>query len=71
MTANPSLVLNKIDDISFETYDAPEISEPTDVLVQVKKTGICGSDIHFYAHGRIGNFVLTKPMVLGLSLIHI
>ncbi|EAZ62959.1 D-xylulose reductase (Xylitol dehydrogenase) (XDH) [Scheffersomyces stipitis CBS 6054] len=65
MTANPSLVLNKIDDISFETYDAPEISEPTDVLVQVKKTGICGSDIHFYAHGRIGNFVLTKPMVLG------
>jgi len=65
MTANPSLVLNKIDDISFESYDAPEITEPTDVLVEVKKTGICGSDIHYYAHGKIGNFVLTKPMVLG------
>jgi D-xylulose reductase len=65
MSPNPSLVLNKIDDISFESYDAPEIVEPTDVLVEVKKTGICGSDIHYYAHGKIGNFVLTKPMVLG------
>nr|ANG59281.1 xylitol dehydrogenase [Spathaspora gorwiae] len=64
-TPNPSLVLNKIDDISFETYEAPEIVEPTDVIVEVKKTGICGSDIHYYAHGKIGPFVLTKPMVLG------
>ena len=63
--SNPSLVLNKIDDISFETYDAPKIEVANQVLVQVKKTAICGSDIHFYAHGRIGDFVLTKPMVLG------
>lgn len=63
--SNPSLVLNKVDDISFEKYDAPKIEAPTDVLVQVKKTGICGSDIHYYAHGKIGDFVLTKPMVLG------
>lgn len=63
--SNPSLVLNKIDDISFETLDTPTISEPHDVLVEVKKTGICGSDIHYYAHGKIGDFVLTKPMVLG------
>ncbi|RLV89768.1 D-xylulose reductase xyl2.2 [Spathaspora sp. JA1] len=65
MVANPSLVLNKIDDITFENFEAPEIVEPTDVIVEVKKTGICGSDIHYYAHGKIGNFVLTKPMVLG------
>lgn len=65
MALNPSLVLNKIDDISFEELEAPKITEPTDVLVQVKKTGICGSDIHYYAHGKIGPFKLTKPMVLG------
>lgn len=63
--SNPSLVLNKIDDITFETYESPVISDPHDVLVEVKKTGICGSDIHYYAHGKIGEFVLTKPMVLG------
>lgn len=65
MVSNPSLVLNKIDDISFEEYEAPTITDPNEVLVQVKKTGICGSDIHYYAHGKIGDFVLTKPMVLG------
>ncbi|PSK41224.1 D-xylulose reductase [Candidozyma pseudohaemuli] len=62
---NPSLVLNKIDDILFEEFDAPTVEEPHDVIVEVKKTGICGSDIHYYAHGKIGDFVLTKPMVLG------
>lgn len=62
---NPSLVLNKIDDILFEELEAPTVEEPHDVIVEVKKTGICGSDIHYYAHGKIGDFVLTKPMVLG------
>lgn len=65
MTANPSLVLNKINDISFESYKVPEITDSNDVIVEVKKTGICGSDIHYYTHGAIGNFVLKKPMVLG------
>ncbi|XP_076852936.1 sorbitol dehydrogenase isoform X2 [Brachyhypopomus gauderio] len=27
--------------------------------------GICGSDVHYWQHGRIGDFVLQKPMVLG------
>lgn len=65
MSSNLSLVLNKIDDISFEDLPSPEIEQPNEVLVEVKKTGICGSDIHYYAHGKIGNFVLNKPMVLG------
>ena len=65
MPANPSLVLNKVNDITFENYEVPLLTDPNDVLVQVKKTGICGSDIHYYTHGRIGDFVLTKPMVLG------
>lgn len=55
MTANPSIVSNKINDITLESYDALNITEPTDVIVEVKKTGICGSDIHYYAHGAIGN----------------
>ena len=27
--------------------------------------GICGSDMHYFRHGRIGNFVVTAPLVLG------
>ncbi|KAI5292645.1 hypothetical protein KEM52_006173 [Ascosphaera acerosa] len=28
-------------------------------------TGICGSDVHYYEHGSIGDFVVKEPMVLG------
>lgn len=31
----------------------------------VKATGLCGSDLHYYNHGRNGNFVLKSPLVLG------
>jgi L-iditol 2-dehydrogenase len=31
----------------------------------VKATGICGSDLHYYNHGRNGNFVIQAPLVLG------
>uniref|UniRef100_A0A8C0GG09 Sorbitol dehydrogenase n=1 Tax=Chelonoidis abingdonii TaxID=106734 RepID=A0A8C0GG09_CHEAB len=27
--------------------------------------GICGSDVHYWQHGRIGDFIVKKPMVLG------
>lgn len=36
-----------------------------EVLLQMHSVGICGSDVHYWQHGRIGDFVLTKPMVLG------
>lgn len=36
-----------------------------DVLLQMHSVGICGSDVHFWQNGRIGDFVVTKPMVLG------
>jgi L-iditol 2-dehydrogenase len=38
---------------------------PGEVLVQVGSVGICGSDVHYYEHGRIGDFVVESPMVLG------
>uniref|UniRef100_A0A3P8US54 Sorbitol dehydrogenase n=1 Tax=Cynoglossus semilaevis TaxID=244447 RepID=A0A3P8US54_CYNSE len=36
-----------------------------DVLLQMHSVGICGSDVHYWQHGRIGDFVVRKPMVLG------
>jgi D-arabinose 1-dehydrogenase-like Zn-dependent alcohol dehydrogenase len=35
------------------------------VRVAVSACGICGSDVHYLKHGRIADFVLTSPMVLG------
>lgn len=35
------------------------------VVVQIEAVGICGSDSHYYDHGRIGSYVVTAPLVLG------
>lgn len=35
------------------------------VLIQVKAVGLCGSDIHYYQHGKIGPYVVEKPIILG------
>lgn len=36
-----------------------------EVLVQIEAVGLCGSDVHYYRHGRIGDFVVNEPMILG------
>ncbi len=38
---------------------------PDEVLVQVRSVGVCGSDVHYYEQGRIGDYVVTEPLVLG------
>lgn len=44
-----------------------EIPRPNadQVVVKIMANGICGSDIHFYKDGRLGNFVVTDPYVPG------
>src|SRR6266480_7800255 len=36
-----------------------------EVLVRILSVGVCGSDVHYYEHGRIGDFVVRSPLVLG------
>lgn len=38
---------------------------PHEVLVAIRSVGVCGSDVHYYEHGRIGEFVVRAPLVLG------
>ncbi|OQN96307.1 putative D-xylulose reductase A [Cryoendolithus antarcticus] len=62
---NLSFVLEKQDHVKFEDRPIPTIQDAHDVIVNVKYTGICGSDVHYWTHGAIGNFVVRAPMVLG------
>ncbi|PVH72734.1 GroES-like protein [Cadophora sp. DSE1049] len=64
-TDNLSFILNKPFDVTFAQQPKPELTSPHDVLVAINYTGICGSDVHYWEHGRIGSFVLKEPMVLG------
>ncbi|WP_404385750.1 NAD(P)-dependent alcohol dehydrogenase [Knoellia locipacati] len=36
-----------------------------EVVIEVRSVGVCGSDTHYYDHGRIGDHVVTGPLVLG------
>lgn len=46
-----------------------EVARPTpssgEVLVRVRRAGICGSDMHYFLHGRAGSFVPKRPFVMG------
>jgi L-iditol 2-dehydrogenase len=33
--------------------------------VEISSVGVCGSDVHYYEHGRIGPFVVDSPLILG------
>ena len=51
---------------SFRTEEvAVPKPAPGEALVRIRKVGICGSDIHLYRHGRIGDIVITSPLVIG------
>lgn len=57
-------VLRGTEDIVSERRPVPRPG-PREVLIQVTAVGTCGSDVHYFEHGRIGDFVVTDPLVLG------
>lgn len=38
-------------------------------LIKISCGGICGSDLHYYQHGKVGNFAVKHPMILGHEVI--
>jgi L-iditol 2-dehydrogenase len=61
---NQSAVLHGTHDLRIEDRERPTPSAG-EVLVAIGAVGICGSDMHYYEHGRIGDFVVDAPMVIG------
>ena len=60
-----ALILEKAHTLTLGDIALDEPLGPRDVRIGIKTVGICGSDIHYYQHGRIGPFVVHAPMVLG------
>ncbi|GAA2203359.1 NAD(P)-dependent alcohol dehydrogenase [Sinomonas flava] len=60
-------VLARQGEMTLETLPLPTL-DPDQVLVQVAAVGVCGSDVHYYDHGRIGPYVVDHPLVLGHEL---
>jgi L-iditol 2-dehydrogenase len=63
-TVTRAAVLHGPEDLRIEQIPLPPLG-PRDVLVAVDAVGVCGSDMHYFTHGRNGQNVLRQPMVLG------
>ncbi len=64
MRTNRSAVLHGVGDVRIQDRPVPEPG-PREVLVEIAAVGVCGSDVHYYEHGRIGDHVVRAPLVLG------
>jgi L-iditol 2-dehydrogenase len=61
---NRCMFLNADHEFIMKECDIP-VPAKDEILIKITANGICGSDIHFYAEGRLGNFVVTVPYIPG------
>jgi L-iditol 2-dehydrogenase len=61
----PAARLHGPGDIRIDRVPCPGKPDEGEVLLRVKAVGICGSDLHTYADGRIGDTVVQGPFILG------
>jgi L-idonate 5-dehydrogenase len=61
-------VVHAAGDLRVE-HRSPTRPGPAQVTVAVALGGICGSDLHYYRHGRVGDFTVREPMVLGHEVV--
>ncbi len=61
---NQAAVLHGPRDLRLERRPTP-VPAVDEVLLEIRSVGICGSDLHYYDHGRIGSRVVREPLVLG------
>lgn len=61
---NLTAVLHKTNDIRLEQTEIPTPGD-NEVLLRMDSVGICGSDVHYWTHGAIGDFIVKAPMILG------
>lgn len=57
-------VMNGIGKMGYVEREVPQPAN-NEVLVKLEYVGICGSDMHYYETGRIGDYVVKPPFVLG------
>jgi L-iditol 2-dehydrogenase len=56
--------LRKSGELYLDDIPVPLCTEGS-VLVQVKEIGVCGSDLHYFNEGRIGDHIVVEPHILG------
>ncbi|MBS3734102.1 MAG: alcohol dehydrogenase catalytic domain-containing protein [Phycisphaerae bacterium] len=57
--------LSDIRTVEIRDEPAPSLTAPGEVLLGVEAVGVCGSDMHYYRTGRIGDQVVKFPWLIG------
>ncbi|WFE76729.1 NAD(P)-dependent alcohol dehydrogenase [Roseinatronobacter sp. S2] len=60
-----ALVLEQKGELRLRDIDLMQETGPDDVRIRLHTVGVCGSDVHYYTHGGIGDYIVRAPMVLG------
>lgn len=63
-TDQPRSLLVRPGEVVLERSPIP-VPGPGEVLIEIAAVGVCGSDVHYFDHGRIADFVVEEPLVLG------
>ncbi|PLV62706.1 L-idonate 5-dehydrogenase [Erwinia sp. B116] len=66
-TTTQSCLINGKEQVEVKSQPVDYQGEGT--LVRITRGGICGSDLHYYQHGKVGNFAVKMPMILGHEVI--
>jgi len=66
-TITQSCVINGKEQVEVVSQQVDYQGEGT--LVRITRGGICGSDLHYYQHGKVGSFAVKMPMILGHEVI--
>lgn len=61
---NKAVFMKGIGEMEIVPVEMPTLRD-NDVLVKMEYVGICGSDVHYYEKGRIGNFIVEGDFILG------
>lgn len=57
-------IMTDLMQVHLKDIEVPKIKE-NEVLVKVEYVGVCGSDLHYYESGKIGDFIVEPPFILG------
>ncbi len=60
-----AMMLTGIRQMEMKDIPKPLIVNDTDVLIKMKTIGVCGSDVHYYNSGKIGDQVVKYPFPVG------
>lgn len=64
MMKNRAAYMTGINKMEIRDIEMPKLREK-DVMVKLEYVGICGSDVHYLEHGKIGDFIVNGDFILG------